>query len=71
MRAAALTAALALWLAAAAAAAPARKAVRAPKEGPAPVLVEQTGHSLSVDAVALSADGRLAATAGKDGQAIL
>ncbi len=33
--------------------------------------IEQTGHSLSVDAAALSADGRLALTGGRDGSAIL
>jgi WD40 repeat protein len=61
-------AALALLLAVPAAAAkPKRPQVPAPE----PVLVEQTGHALSVDAVALSADGRLAATAGKDGKAAL
>jgi WD40 repeat protein len=71
MREAALSAALAAALAAApAAAAPRRAAARPSPQAPAE-LVEQTGHSLSVDAVALSADGRLAATAGKDGKAIL
>lgn len=37
----------------------------------APVLTEQAGHSLSVDAVAVDADGGLALTGGRDGRAIL
>lgn len=41
-----------------------------PPEGPAELTV-QLGHSLPVTAVALSADGRVAATGGRDGWAIL
>jgi len=37
----------------------------------APVLTEQLGHALSVDAVAVDADGGLALTGGRDGRAIL
>ena len=64
------TALLPLLLAAGAFAAP-RAGKKAAAPAAEPVLVEQSGHALSVDAVALSADGRVAATAGKDGQAIV
>jgi WD40 repeat protein len=70
VRDAPLIASVLLLLASGAAAAPKRARVPAPAL-PEPVLIEQSGHSLSVDAVALSGDGRVAVTAGKDGQAIL
>ena len=41
------------------------------RDFPKSELVVQTGHTLPVTAVVLSADGRLAATAGRDGWAIL